>query len=86
MEILTPESPRWNEFVNALTATMTAGLPEGEWHCDGDPGQAGDRAHRYARQVMQNMPGVDIDGSLAFFCQHGGHCDCEILWNVDEWP
>ena len=55
---------------------MTAGLPEGQWRCAGDRGQAGERAHCYAKQVMQNMRNVDIDSSLAYFKQHGGYCDC----------
>jgi hypothetical protein len=32
---------------------------------------------------MKNMGRVDIDGSIAFFQEHGGWCDCEILFNVD---
>ena len=79
-EILTPESPRWNEFCNALDVMMTAGLPEGQWRCTGDRGE---RVHHQAKQVMQKMRNVDIDGSLAFFKRNGGHCDCEILFNVD---
>ena len=79
-EILTPKSPRWNEFCNALDLMMTAGLPEGQWRCTGDRGE---RVHHQAKQVMQKMRNVDIDGSLAFFKRNGGHCDCEILFNVD---
>jgi len=31
------------------------------------------------------MSNVDIDASLKFFEMHGGHCDCEILFNVVDW-
>jgi Protein of unknown function (DUF2695) len=85
LEILTPQSPRWNEFADALYETLTAGLPKDQWRCDGD-GYNNDPklVHRYAKQVMQDMRCVDIDGSLAYFKDHGGYCDCEILWNVDR--
>jgi hypothetical protein len=40
--------------------------------------------HRYSKQVMNEMGNIDIPASLAFFKDHGGFCDCEILFNVDE--
>jgi hypothetical protein len=84
LEILTPQSLRWNEFADALNEALTEGLDEGlPGRCEGDHGQAGDRAHGCAKHVMRRMQDVDIEGSLAFFQQHGGYCDCEILLNVD---
>jgi Protein of unknown function (DUF2695) len=32
---------------------------------------------------MRDMGGIDIAASLEFFMANGGHCDCEILLNVD---
>jgi hypothetical protein len=32
---------------------------------------------------MTEMGNVDIPASIAFFEEHGGYCDCEILLNVD---
>jgi len=32
---------------------------------------------------MRDMGGIDIAASLEFFMAHSGHCDCEILYNVD---
>ena len=72
-EILTPESPRWEQFTDMLGSM--------EW-CDGD---AGAHVHRYAKAVMAAMGGIDIEATLAFFESHGGYCDCEILLNVDPW-
>jgi len=78
-EILTPESPRWDEFADALCEAI-------ERHdCDGDAQAAGSNAHRRAKQIMAEMGGVDIPESLAFFESRGGYCDCEILLNVDNW-
>lgn len=76
-EILTPDSPRWDEFANALSAI---GRCDGDGTGESNPGLV----HRYAKVVMTNMGNVDIAGSLAFFKEHGGYCDCEILLNVDR--
>ena len=82
LEILTPRSARWNLFVRLLEDTMTEGLPEGTWRCDDDGGDGS--KHRHAEAVLAELGGVDIAGTLAFFRQHGGYCDCEILFNVDR--
>lgn len=37
-----------------------------------------------AADVLADMGGLDIVGSLDFFGRNGGHCDCEILLNVDR--
>jgi len=68
-EVLTPESPRWNEFVDALDQAGRAG------GCHHD--------HRLAKRVMTEMGNIDIEESLVFFESRGGFCDCEILINVD---
>ena len=79
-EILTPESPRWEAFLDALDNAL------GRNGCDGDEGQAAPgRVHRHAKAVMAAMGGIDIEATLAFFEDHGGYCDCEILLNVDPW-
>jgi hypothetical protein len=75
-EVLTPESPRWEQFTGLLESTGSV------WGCDGD---AGDHVHRHAKAVMAAMGGIDIEATLAFFESHGGYCDCEILLNVDPW-
>jgi len=74
-EILTPDSPRWDEFSDALDAIG---------RCDGDGTGESNPAlvHRYAKVVMTTMGNIDIAGSIAFFEEHGGYCDCEILLNV----
>jgi hypothetical protein len=80
-----PDHPRWNEFAEALAQKMEWFHDGRTWLCDGDGSGASDPAkvHRHAKHVMAQMGGVDIPASLAYFGEHGGHCDCEILWNVD---
>ena len=82
LEILTPASPRWSLFVRLLGDTITDGLPKGTWRCGNDG--SGGSEHRYAEAVMAELGGIDIAGTLAFFRQDGGYCDCEILFNVDR--
>ena len=70
-EVLTPDSNRWDAFTNALFLAL---YPDGGDRsvCLGDSGPG---VHRYA--------GIDVAASLEFFNANGGHCDCEILLNVD---
>jgi hypothetical protein len=82
LEILTPKRSRWTVFVALLGNTLTDGLPEGTWRC-GNDGSGGSN-HRYAEAVLTELGGIDIDGTLEFFREHGGYCDCEILFNVDR--
>ncbi len=70
-EILTPKSPRWNFFVGLLGNALTDGLPEGTWRC-GDDGSDGS-SHRYAEAVLIELGGIDVDGTLEFFREHGGY-------------
>jgi hypothetical protein len=78
-EVLTPDSDRWDTFTETLFLAL---YPDGGDRsvCLGDSGPG---VHRYAKEIMQDMGGIDIAGSLEFFMAHGGHCDCEILLNVD---
>jgi hypothetical protein len=81
LEILTPKNLRWKNFIVLLDRALTEGLPEGKWRC-GNDGSGGSK-HRYAEAVMAEFGEIDIDGTLEFFRQHGGYCDCEVLFNVD---
>jgi Protein of unknown function (DUF2695) len=85
MDVMTPDHPRWNEFAAALAQKMEWFHDGRTWLCDGDGSGASDPAkvHRHAKHVLAEMGGIDIPASLAYFGEHGGYCDCEILWNVD---
>lgn len=67
-ETMTPVSPRWHTFCGELSAAV---LSLGCKH---------DFSH--AKRIMNKMGGIDVPASLAFFKQHGGYCDDEILLNV----
>jgi hypothetical protein len=71
---MTPDSRRWKEFARQLDAAI------------GERGCAAGTNKDNAISVMRDMGGIDVEGSLEYFEDHGGFCDCEILLNVDkEW-
>jgi hypothetical protein len=67
-EVLTPRSPRWQQFVDELSKAPIC------W-----------RTTEHTRRVLEGMPGVDVEASLAALTALGGRCDCEILFDVAEW-
>lgn len=81
-EIMDLGHPRWGEFVERL------GGPEGinfhlasfHWTCDRS-------AERPKARMILGKIGLDsesISASLRYFDEHGGSCDCQILFNVSE--
>ena len=79
-EVLTPDSDRWDAFANTLYLALYPDGGDKRSVCLGDSGPG---VHRYAKEVMRDMGGIDIAASLEFSMAHSGHCDCEILYNVD---
>lgn len=78
LEVLTPDSSRWDEFCNRLEGPEGCNFtPDLKWRCGGGTDKS------FARAIMKSMGGVDIEASCQFFEDHGGFCDCEILFNVD---
>jgi hypothetical protein len=67
LEVLTPDSTRWEEFVELLDAAIA------EYGC-----AAGTNKDN-AISVMRDMGGIDVEASLEYFEDHGGYCDCEII-------
>jgi hypothetical protein len=70
--IMSPNHPDWGVFCDMLFDSLGHDLP----------GYCGHN-HENARAILKRFPGVDIKGSLDHFRDHGGFCDCEILFNVD---
>lgn len=44
----------------------------------------GDCDHSFdtVEQILFSLPGVDVGGTLDFYMNNGGYCDCEVLFNV----
>ena len=83
-ELMTPDHPRWDEFAEILEGPEYCDFREKEpgnaesitWRCEGGMNKP------YAKVILEKMGGFDVASSLKYFEEHGGHCDCEILMNV----
>lgn len=75
MAVITPQHPRWREFCQRLHEALGGG-PSG---CNGGDDAV---AHEGARAILSTMEEVDLEGSLTWFREEGGECDCEILLNI----
>ena len=79
--VMNCEHPKWIEFMDRLAGEgycdfrVEAGIYV--WDCD----RTKDRP--FARALLAEY-GCDIDASMAFFSSRGGHCDCEIVFNVGQ--
>jgi len=80
-EVMTPEHPRWEEFCERLAGPEGCNFKKGStpetttWNC------AGGTAKPCATKILKAM-NMDVAASLTYFDENGGHCDCEILFNV----
>ena len=83
MNIMYPKHERWEEFVNRLEGSEGCDFWEDEhgkisWTCKGG------NDHTFAKKILVAMgEDIDVEESLQYFRDHGGHCDCEILFNVN---
>lgn len=65
-EVMMSEHIYWTEFVDLLAREVR--------RCAHD--------HRHTREILALFPNVNIEASIAHFKEHGGHCDCEVMFNV----
>lgn len=82
LEVMTPIHPKWEDFCSRLEGPEGCDFQEknGEftWECKG----GFDKTKSIS--ILKKMGGIDVEKSLKFFEENGGHCDCEILFNVDQ--
>jgi len=83
LEIMTPDNFRWVEFCERLEGPEGCDFRKDEkgeitWKCSGGTDKS------KAKAIMESMGNIDINKSCAYFDAHGGHCDCEILFNVNR--
>ena len=79
MELMTKEHPLWEQFFERLEGPEGCNFTEDkkeniEWKCKND--------HAFTRKILTKMGNIDVENSLLYFSNHGGHCDCEILFNT----
>ena len=79
--ILTPKHPYWRRFIRRLEGPEGCDFRQDEdgkftWRCAGGTDQS------LSRAILEQLPGIDVEGTLAYFSDHCGHCDCEVVFNV----
>ncbi len=79
--VLTPTHPLWEGFRERLEGPGGCDFRkedgETKWYCPGGYDKPA------AKVILETIPDIDVAKSLALFEQYGGHCDCEILFNVE---
>ena len=85
-EILNTEHPKFTEFCERLEGPEGCNFKQTDpkddssitWKCKGLMNKS------LACKILKTMDGIDIPATLRYFEDHGGHCDCEILFNVAD--
>lgn len=74
---MTPEHPRWDEFISRLSGPEACDLHDE----DSKPTLRCADGHNktFATAILESMGGFDLPASLAYFDQMGAWCDCEII-------
>lgn len=80
--VMTPWNPRWPEFFDELVGS--------DWdkreavRCKGVLMLADGTFNKesLAIKILEDM-NMDLKASVAFWVSHGGHCDCEVIYNVE---
>lgn len=75
-DVMSKGHPRFDEFVSRLEGPEGCNLSEESCTCHHN--------HDFAAEILADMGGIDIPGSIEYFQEHGGWCDCEILFNVAD--
>ncbi len=79
--VMTPAHPQWQEFVGRLAGPEGCNFRQERgqfvFDCDGEPSRP------KASALLWDYD-VDVEASLAYFEEHGGFCDCEVVFNVEQ--
>jgi len=83
-KVMTLKHPRWGEFIERLEGPEGCNFHEQEpgnpnsvtWTCKAGTDKS------LATAILEDMGDVSIKKSMIYFENHGGCCDCEILFNV----
>ena len=82
-DVMTTDHLRWREFMDRLEGPEGCNfrVVEGKtvWNC----ATQGTDVHKHSRAILESM-GCDVEASLDYFRGHGGYCDCEVIFNVDD--
>jgi hypothetical protein len=79
-EVMDKSNHKWNEFLDMLHKEVNfreTSKGRHTWDCDGT-------LTKTENILREHFPEVDIERSLDFMMQHGGYCDCEVIFNVED--
>lgn len=80
---MTKENPRWGEFAERLSGPEGCNFrkdPDFKFTCDGTV----ERPRARLILARMGLSAEAVEASMGYFAEHGGYCDCEILFNVDN--
>jgi hypothetical protein len=63
LKIMNPSNEGWDEFATEMLKRFE--------FCNG--------TSRITRAILQEIPGIDVDGTLKVFEIMGGYCDCTVI-------
>lgn len=85
--MMTPKHKDWKEFRDRLEGPEGCDFRKDDageirWNCAG--GEVPER-HVKAGAILESMgfDEAEVRASLRYFEEHGGYCDCEVLFNVE---
>jgi hypothetical protein len=86
VQLMSPSHPQWDEFLGKLDGPQGCNfhlaVPDDQkslrWTCFSG------KERPLSRRILAEMglTPMEIEASLSYFSEHGGCCDCEILFNV----
>lgn len=79
--IMTREHPQWGLFANILIAALDFEELSGIFRCDGTFRRS--VATLLFMTELDLVKDIDIDGTLQYFKENNGYCDCEVIFNID---
>lgn len=85
MNLMTIDNPYWEKFFARLVMAVNFRPRTGSnadaidakdiiWDCDGTLAKA--------TEILNEIGNFDIPATLEFFKNNGGHCDCEVVFNL----
>jgi hypothetical protein len=93
-EILPRDHPSFEEFIKRLKSPEGCNIKEVNYKFVETTHESREIAYRYtwecnatadrpkATAILKTIPDIDVEGTLAYFDEHGGFCDCEVLFNI----
>ena len=81
--IMCKDHPKWEEFILRLSGPEGCDFKEDAngkttWKCKNGEDKS------LAIKILRAMDIEDIEGTISYFEDNSGYCDCEILFNVED--